>query len=138
MSPLTFGDGYKTNVTNGINTLSSKFNIVYDGLTDLQAKTLITYFENTPQSQNKSDYEGFKGVDLNLFTPYKQDCETYFLNINHSTPYNDINKINIEAESFYESCLNYKGMYVLLDEKSIKTYTDTTFEFAYNDVFYYW
>ena len=78
-----------------------------------------------------------KGVDLDLFTPYKQDCETYFLNINHSTPYNDINKINIEAESVYESCLNYKGMYVLLDEKNIKTYTDTTFEFAYNDVFYY-
>ena len=137
LSPLTFGDGYKTNVTNGINTLNSKFNIIYDGLTDLQAKALITYFENTPQSQTKSDYEGFKGVDLNLFTPYKQDCETYFLNINHSTPYNDINKINIEAEAFYESCLNYKGMYVLLDEKNIKTYTDTTFEFAYNDVFYY-
>jgi phage-related protein len=28
-------------------------------------------------------------------------------------------------------------MYVLLDEKNIRTYTDTTFEFAYNDVFYY-
>jgi len=137
LSPLMFGDGYKTNVTNGINTLNSKFSIVYDGLTDLQAKALIAYFENTPQSQAKSDYEGFKGVDLNLFTPYKKNCETYFLNINHSTPYNDINKINIEAEAFYESCLNYKGMYVLLDEKNIKTYTDTTFEFAYNDVFYY-
>jgi phage-related protein len=137
LSPLVFGDGYKTNVTNGINTLNSKFNIIYDGLTDLQAKALITYFENTPQSHNKSDYEGFKGVDLNLFTPYKQNCETYFVNINHSTPYNDINKINIEAEAFYESCLNYKGMYVLLDEKNVRTYTDKTFEFAYNDVFYY-
>lgn len=137
LSPLVFGDGYKTNVTNGINTLNSKFNIIYDGLTDLQAKALIAYFENTPNSPNRNEYEGFKGVDINLFTPYKQKCETYFLNINHSSSYKDINKIVIEADSLYESCLDYKGMFVLLDEKNIKTYNDRMFEFAYNDVFYY-
>ena len=137
LSPLKMGDGYKTNIVNTINTLNATFNLVYDGLTDAQAKCLIAFFENTPESPNKSLYEGFKGVTTNLFNPYKSNAELYFKKINFNSSYNNINKITIEAESLYDSSLDYKGMHVVLDEVKIKTYTDVVDLLTTNDVFYY-
>ena len=137
LSPLKMGDGYKTNIVNTVNTLNATFNLVYDGLTDAQAKCLIAFFENTPESPNKSLYEGFKGVTTNLFNPYKSNAELYFKKINLNSSYNNINKITIEAESLYDSSLDYKGMHVVLDEVKIKTYTDVVNSLITNDVFYY-
>jgi len=137
LSPLKMGDGYKTNIVNTINTLNATFNLVYDGLTDAQAKCLIAFFENTPESPNKSIYEGFKGVTTNLFNPYKSNAELYFKKANFNSSYNNINKITIEAESLYDSSLDYKGMHVVLDEIKIKTYTETVDSLTTHDVFYY-
>jgi phage-related protein len=137
LSPLKMGDGYETNIVNTINTLNATFNLVYDGLTDAQAKCLIAFFENTPESPNKSLYEGFKGVTTNLFSPYKSDAELYFKKINFNSSYNNINKITIEAESLYDSSLDYKGMHIVLDEIKIKTYTETVDFLTTHDVFYY-
>ena len=138
LTPLQFGDGYKTNVVNGINTLNANFELNYDGLTDKQTKSLITYFENTPEAANKSIYEGFKGVDLSLFFPYDSNEELYFLDIKHYSIYKDINKIVITAEGLYESALNYKGMFIKLDENNSKTYNEKNiYSLTYNDVFYY-
>ena len=137
LSPLKMGDGYKTNIVNTVNTLNATFNLVYDGLTDAQAKCLIAFFENTPESPNKSLYEGFKGVTTNLFSPYKSNAELYFKKANFNSSYNNINKITIEAESLYDSSLDYKGMHVVLDEVKIKTYTDVVNSLITNDVFYY-
>lgn len=139
LSMLQMGDGYKTNVVQTVNTLNSKFNLNYDGLTDKEAKCLITYFENSPETKKKSLYEGYKGVNMNLFPPYKENAELYFKSINHSTIYNDINSVKIEAESLYDSSLDYKGMLIQLDEKNIKTYpVDNIFtSILPNDVYYY-
>lgn len=137
LSPLVLGDGYRTNTANNVNTLNATFNLNYEGLTDIQAKCLISFFENTPEAPNKSLYEGFKGVNINLFTPYKSNAEVYFKTINHNSLYNNINKISIDCESLYDSSLDYKGMYVVLDERFIKTYRNP-FDYLYkNDVFYY-
>lgn len=138
LTPLQFGDGYKTNIVNGINSLNASFELSYDGLTDKQAKSLITYFENTPEAENKSIYEGFKGVNIDLFFPYKSNSELYFLDIKHDSIYKDINKISITAESLYESPLDYKGMFINLDEINCRTYDEKNiYSLAYNDVFYY-
>lgn len=137
LSSLEMGDGYRTNLAKNINTLQTKFNINYDGLTDAQAKCLLAYFQNTPETETKSIYEGFKGVNIDLFNPYKKNAELYFKSINHTTPYNNINNIKIEAESLYDSSLDYKGMLVQLDEIKIRTYTSTIDQLKYNDVFYY-
>jgi phage-related protein len=137
LSPLKMGDGYKTNIVNTINTLNATFNLVYDGLTDAQAKCLIAFFENTPESPNKSLYEGFKGVNTNLFSPYKSNAELYFKKANFDSSYNNINKITIEAESLYDSSLDYKGMFVVLDENKIKTYKDSVDSLTTHDIFYY-
>lgn len=137
LSPLYMGDGYKTNVAQTINTLNTKFVLNYDGLTDKEAKCLITYFENTPETAKKSYYEGYEGVVLDLFKPYKRNAELYFKSIDHTTPYNDINNIKIEAESLYDSSLDYRGMLVQLDGQNIRTYTSTVSSINYNDVFYY-
>jgi phage-related protein len=137
LSALNFGDGYKTNIVNSINSLNADFELVYDGLTDIQAKALITYFENTPEAKVKSEYEGYTGVNFNLFTPYKQNAEVYFLDISHSTPDADVNKVVIKAESLYASNLNYKGMFVELDEVNIRTYRNDLTNFDYHDVVYF-
>ena len=137
LSSLEMGDGYRSNVAKNVNTLQTKFKINYEGLTDAQAKCLLAFFENTPENNNKSLYEGFKGVNIDLFNPYKNNAELYFKTASHTTPYNDINNISIEAESFYDSSLDYKGMLIQLDEIFIKTYNDTVYDIKYNDVFYY-
>lgn len=137
LSTLEMGDGYRSNVAKNVNTLQTTFQLNFDGLTDTQAKCLITYFENTPEAQNKSLYEGFKGVNIDLFNPYKNNAELYFKTISHTTPYNNINNIKINAESLYDSSLDYKGMLVQLDEVFIKTYNSTVYDINYNDVFYY-
>lgn len=137
LSPLKMGDGYKTNVVNGVNTLNATFNLVYDGLTDRQAKCLIAFFENTPEAPNKSLYEGFQGVSTNLFTPYKANAELYFKSINHNSSYNNINKITIEAESLYDSAIDYKGIFVVLDEINIKIYESVVDSLSTNDIFYF-
>jgi len=137
LSNLDMGDGYQTNVAKNLNTLNSNFTIAYNGLTDIQAKALIAFFENTPEAPKRSVYEGFKGVNINLFTPYKKNAELYFKDINHNSPYNNINNIQISAESLYDSSINYKGMLVELDEIKIRTYSSPIDQLAYNDIFYY-
>ena len=136
LSKSNFGDGYQSNISRNINSLNSVFSLNYDGLTDAQAKCLITYFENTPEAKVKSSYEGFSGVSMNLFQPYKKNAELYFLDIDHSTPYNNINNISIKAESLYDSNLDYRGMLVQLDDLNIRTYSDDLEGFEYNDVVY--
>lgn len=137
LSTLEMGDGYKSNIAKNINSLQIKFKLNYEGLTDNQAKCLLAFFENTPESNYKSLYEGFKGVNIDLFNPYKNNAELYFKTISHTTPYNNINNISIEAESLYDSSLDYKGIVVQLDEIFIKTYNDSLYDVRYNDVFYY-
>lgn len=139
LSALQFGDGYRSNTVNNINPLNISLSLNYDGLTDSQAKCLIAYFENTPETSNKSNYESFKGVTMDLFTPYKKDAEVYFKTIQHSTPYKNINNIKIQAESLRDSILDYKGVLVQLDENYIKTYPKSSYfkSITYNDVFYY-
>ena len=95
------------------------------------------FFENTPEAPDKSLYEGFQGVSTNLFAPYKTNAELYFKSINHNSSYNNINKITIEAESLYDSAIDHKGMFVVLDEKNIKTYESVVSSILTNDVFYF-
>lgn len=137
LSNLDMGDGYQTNVAKNLNTLNTNFNLSYNGLTDIQAKALIAFFENTPEAPKRSIYEGFKGVNINLFTPYKKNAELYFKDINHNSPYNNLNNIQINAESLFDSSINYKGMLIELDEINIRTYTNVIDQLKYNDVFYY-
>jgi phage-related protein len=134
---INFGDGYRSNIISTVNSLNASFNLNYDGLTDKQAKCLISYFENTPEAPNKSLYEGYEGVRMDLFSPYKNNAEIYFLDIDHSTTYNDINKITIQGKSLYESILNYKGMFVELDEINIRTYSNELTNFSLHDVVYF-
>lgn len=137
MSNAELGDGYESNVVRNINSLNSRFTLMYEGLTDKQAKTLITYFENTPEKQNDNLNEGFSGVDLDLFPPYKKNSELFFLDINHETPYNNINNVSITADSLYDSSLDYKGLMIELDEINVRTYSNNLSNFDYNDVVYY-
>jgi phage-related protein len=136
LNTIDFGDGYKSALSRNVNSLNVSFDLKYEGLSDKEAKALITFFENSPEAPNKSVYESYEGVDINLFQPYKQDAEVYFLDISHETPYNDINNISIKAESLYDSSLDYKGMLIKLDEQNIRTYTDDLSTFEYNDVVY--
>lgn len=139
LSRCELGDGYESIVSLGVNSLLSSFDLNYEGLTDKQAKCLLAYFQSTPENKNSySISEGFDGVNVNLFTPYSEDSsELYFLDLNHTTPYNNINNISIKAESLYHSNLDYKGMFVKLDETNIKTFNDDLQDFKYHDVFYY-
>ena len=137
LSKANLGDGYQSNVARNINSLNSKFDLKYEGLTDKQAKSLIGFFENTPENENNNINEGFSGVKMNLFPPYKTNSELYFLDISHQTPYNNINNISISAESLYDSSLDYKGMLVQLDETNIRTYSNDLSSFEYNDVVYF-
>ena len=50
LSRSDFGDGYQSNVSRNINSLNSVFDLKYDGLTDVQAKCLIAFFETTPEA----------------------------------------------------------------------------------------
>tara|TARA_B100001939_G_scaffold348179_1_gene373489 strand:+ start:7321 stop:9243 length:1923 start_codon:yes stop_codon:yes gene_type:complete len=135
-STVYFGDGYQSSVSKNINNLLISYKLKYEGLTDRQAKCLIAFFQNTPNNVLKSEYEGFNGVNLDLFTPHKKNAEVYFLDIDHQTPYNDINNITIDAKSVYETNLNYLGYTIALDEVDIRTYTDSLEGFEYNDVVY--
>jgi len=137
MSPLKFGDGYKTNTVNGVNAINAVFNLSFDGLTDRQAKALITYFENAPEREKKSVYEGFGAIRTNLFSPYKRNMDLYFTDLSHATNYNNINSIKITAESLYPSILTYEGMNVVIDNTYCRTYSSTIYDFTYNDVFFY-
>jgi phage-related protein len=137
MAPLKFGDGYKTNVINGVNPITATFSLNYDGLTDIQAKSLITFFENSPERAKKSLYEGFEPIEMNLFAPYRRNAEVYFTDISHKTVYNNINSVKITAESVYVSLLDYEGMNVPIDNTYCRTYSTILSDFTYNDIFYY-
>ena len=136
LSNIDFGDGYKSVLSRNTNTLNSSFDLRYEGLTDKQAKSLITFFENSPEAPVKSEYESYKGVTIDLFQPYKKNAEVYFLDISHETPYNNINNVSIKGESLYDSSLDYKGMLVQLDEVNIRTYNDSLVGFEHDDVVY--
>ena len=136
LSSIDFGDGYKSTLSRNVNSLNSTFDLKYEGLSDIEAKALVAFFENTPEAPSKSQYETYKGVNMDLFEPYKKNAEIYFLDIDHQVPYNDVNNITIKGESLYDSNLDYKGMLVELDESKIRTYSDSLKGFDYNDVVY--
>ena len=135
MIKTTFGDGYFTNVSPGINGLQSDFSLIYDGLTDIQSKALIGFFQNTFEYQAKNPEESYESVAMDLFYPYKNNAYIYFNNLDHSSKEANLNTININCVTAYDSVLDYKG-YLITDEEVGRSYNQSS-KYIKNDVVFF-
>ena len=124
MIKTNFGDGYFTNVTPSINSLQSSFNLIYDGLTDVQSKALIGFFQNTFEYQSKNPEESYESVAMDLFYPYKNNAYVYFNDLDYSSKEANLNSVNIKCVTAYDSILDYKG-YLITDTEVTRTYNQS-------------
>ena len=109
---MQYGDGYYTNVTPNINNLNSSFTLVYDGLSDVQSKSLIGFFQNTFEYAPLNIEESYENVKMDLFYPYKNNAKIYFENLNYSSKEANLNTVSINCISAYDSSLDYRGFLV--------------------------
>lgn len=113
---MQYGDGYYTNVVPNVNNLTSDFKLIYDGLTDIQSKSLIGYFQNTFEYESLGLAESYQSVDIDLFYPYKNNAKIYFNSLDYSSKEANLNTITITCNSPYDSNLDYKGFLVTGDD----------------------
>jgi phage-related protein len=144
---MQYGDGYYTNVTPNVNNLTSNFTLTYDGLSDIQSKALIGFFQNTFEYAPLNIEESYQSVNMDLFYPYKNNAKIYFENLSYASKESNLNSVNINCVSAYNSCLDYRGFLVTGVEvtreyKQEKTYVKDDVVFlknADNNVEgYYW
>jgi len=132
---MNYGDNYFTNVIPNINNLNSQFNLNYDGLTDIQAKCLIGFFQNTFEYTPKNIVDSYENVKIDLFFPYKNNSKIYFSDLQYNSVEANLNKISIKCESAYDSSLDYRGFQVT--GKDVTSFFNETKSYFKNDVVYY-
>ena len=132
---MNYGDNYFTNVIPSINNLNSQFNLNYDGLTDIQAKCLIGFFQNTFEYTPKNIVDSYENVKIDLFFPYKNNSKIYFSDLQYNSVEANLNKISIKCESAYDSSLDYRGFQVT--GKDVTSFFNETKSYFKNDVVYY-
>lgn len=132
---MQYGDGYFTNITPSINNLTADFNLNYDGLTDVQAKALIGFYQNTFEYQPLNPEDSYLNVEMNLFYPYKDNCKIYFENLDYSSREANLNTVNIKCASAYDSSLDYRG--ILITGNDVTKAYDQTKLYKKNDIVFY-
>lgn len=132
---MQYGDGYYTNVTPNINNLNSNFSLNYDGLSDTQSKALIGFFQNTFEYAPLNIEESYQNVNMDLFYPYKNNAKIYFENLNYSSKESNVNTVNINCVSVYDSSLDYRGFLVTSDE--VLRYYEQTKTYVKDDVVFF-
>ena len=109
---MQYGDGYYTNVTPNINNLNSNFTLVYDGLSDIQSKSLIGFFQNTFEYISLNIEEPYQNVSIDLFYPYKNNAKIYFEDLSYASKESNLNTVSINCVSAYDSSLDYRGFLI--------------------------
>lgn len=119
-----YGDGYYNNVINNTNNLVKNVVFNYDGLTDVQAKSLIGFFQNTFEYVPETIVDPYKSVDIKMFYPYKDNAKIYFSDLDYSSTEANLNSVKIKCKAEYDSLLDYRGLLV--------TGYDTTLPYSTN------
>lgn len=132
---MQYGDGYYTNVTPSINNLSSSFNLIYDGLTDDQAKALIGFYQNTFEYEPLNPEDSYQNVDISLFYPYKDNAKVYFENLDYNSRESNLNSVNIKCMTAYDSNLDYFGILITGSEVT-RSYNQNR-RYVKNDVVFF-
>lgn len=132
---ISYGDNYSTNVIPNINNLNTEFNLNYDGLTDVQARCLIGFFQNTFEYTPKTILDSYENVSIDLFYPYKNNSKIYFSDLQYNSVEVDLNKISIKCSAEYDSSLDYRGYQVT--GKEVTSFFNQDIAYFKNDVVYY-
>ena len=132
---VDYGDSYFTNVIPNINNLNTQFNLNYDGLTDVQAKCLIGFFQNTFEYTPKTIVDSYENVSIDLFYPYKNNSKIYFSDLQYNSVEANLNRISIKCIAAYDSSLDYRGYQVT--GKEVTSFFDESKAYFKNDVVYY-
>ncbi len=132
---IDYGDNYFTNVIPNINNLNTEFTLNYDGLTDVQAKCLIGFFQNTFEYTPKTIVDSYENVSIDLFYPYKNNSKIYFSDLQYNSVEANLNRISIKCISAYDSSLDYRGYQVT--GKEVTSFFNENSVYFKNDVVYY-
>lgn len=137
-----YGDGYYSNIISTVNNLIAEYDLIYQGLTDKQANSLIGFFQNSFENNPTNIYSSYENADVDLFFPYKQNAKVYFQSLDHQSPEPNINNITIKCRCPYDSSLDYKGVYVAGENTFITFDSSRVYnkhDVVYlNDYGYYW
>jgi hypothetical protein len=105
---LKFGDGYVYNSSKNENSLRIEAQLNFDGITDLEAKSIIHFYQNNAL-QDLGQGEGLKPIDVFLFQPFSRKIPCYINNINYEYVYDDVNNLKVNIESPFLTLTDWKG-----------------------------
>jgi len=131
---IYFGDSYVYNVSKNENSLSMQGQLVFNGITDLEAKSISHFYQNNQTQEENVSSEGLKKVNLTLFEPYNKTVPSYISDIDYQYIYADVNTLTVNVQAPFISNLDWKGKLIAntveQDYDSTKNYSTHDYIFS--------
>jgi phage-related protein len=131
---IYFGDSYVYNVSKNENSLSMQGQLMFNGITDLEAKSISHFYQNNQTQEENVSSEGLKKVNLTLFEPYNKTVPAYISDIDYQYTYADVNTLTVNVQAPFISNLDWKGKLIAnttdQDYDSTRTYNTHDYIFS--------
>jgi len=109
---IYFGDNYLYNAARNTNSLTLKAQLNFDGVTDLEAKSIVHFYESNALLSEENPSEGQKIINLSLFPPYSRRVPGYIENVNTNYIYANSNKVTVNFDSPFLSTTYWDGLLI--------------------------
>lgn len=124
---IYFGQNYLSNISKNENSLTSTSQLKFDGISDIEAKSIMHFYQNNALTESSNDKEGLKPIDIYLGPPFTRRCPSYISNIDYQYVYENVNNLTVNVESPFLSLTDWNG----------KLIPNTTYQNFKNDIIYY-
>lgn len=130
-----FGDNYRYNTSKNENSLRVTASLKFDGITDLEAKSISHFYQNSAlQTGSVDSNEGLNRINISLFSPHEISLPSYITDISYQYNFDNVNSLTVNLESPFVSLANWKGK--LIPFGSDRYYDENKNYFNFDYVFF--
>lgn len=105
---INFGDHYQYNISKNENTLKISAQLKFEGITDLEAKSISHFYQNNALQDDLNSNEGLKKINMSFYPPFDKVVPCYISNINYEYKYANVNNLTVNVESPFISVADWK------------------------------
>jgi hypothetical protein len=105
---INFGNNYQYNISKNENTLKISAQLKFDGITDLEAKSISHFYQNNALSADENSNEGLKKINMPFYPPFTKTVPCYINSINYEYKYANVNNLTVNVESPFISVADWK------------------------------
>lgn len=130
---IYFGENYLYNVSKNENSLVATAQLKFDGISDLEAKSIVHYYQNNSLTEASNNKEGLKPVDMSFYPPFTKLAPCYITNIDYQYVYDNVNNLTVNVDSPFISLANWDGK--LIPNRQDQNYSKDKTYFRHDYIF---